>query len=148
MSIPDVPAERQALYKICRPSPNENVGTLLKSYYDGHSRAFYQAQDPSVQPMQLALPIGKGKKSRMSFENSNGFLQDGGSGCILRQNQAKVKGSPLHVTTGYFHLAVISDSEMDLLTLHQAIFLLSIIHYIISNILIINYFHTLDPKPG
>ena len=94
MSIPDVPAERQALYKICRPSPNENVGTLLKSYYDGHSRAFYHAQDPSVQPMQQALPIGKGKKSRMSFENSSGFLQDGGSGCILRQNQAKVKGLP------------------------------------------------------
>lgn len=64
MSIPDVPAERQALYKICRPSPNENVGTLLKSYYDGHSRAFHQAQDPSVQPMQLALPIGKGKKKQ------------------------------------------------------------------------------------
>lgn len=65
--------------------------------------------------MKLALQIGK-KKSRMSFENSSGFLQDDGSGHILRKNHAKVKSFQCHGITGYFHLAVISKSVVELLT--------------------------------
>lgn len=65
--------------------------------------------------MKLALQIGK-KKSRMSFENSSGFLQDDGSGYILRQNHAKVKSFQCHGITGYFLSAVISKPEVELLT--------------------------------
>ena len=87
-SIPDVPAERQAIYKIRRLGPNGHGDTCSKITPEataGHSTS------TGLFCVTSAIGPADGKRGQIaeSFENSPGKLQDGGSGCILRWNPPK-----------------------------------------------------------